>query len=54
MRAQDIPLPLGGDDAAVKKFAQKVEALKRKVSCARAWGASTPGHAALCPRREPL
>ena len=28
---QDIPLPLKGDDAAVKKFAQKVEALKRKV-----------------------
>ena len=30
---QDIPLPLKGDDAAVKKFAQKVEALKRKVGC---------------------
>ncbi|KAK9822630.1 hypothetical protein WJX81_000374 [Elliptochloris bilobata] len=28
---KDIPLPLKGDDAAVKKFAQKVEALKRKV-----------------------
>ena len=29
--AQNIPIPLTGDDAAVKKYAAEVEALKKKV-----------------------
>ena len=28
---QNIPLPLTGDDAAVKKYASDVEALKQKI-----------------------
>ena len=32
---QEITLPLSGDDAAVRNFAQKVDALKKKVRCSR-------------------
>lgn len=32
---QSINIPLTGDDAAVKKYAQEVEALKQKVRRAR-------------------
>lgn len=30
-RPQSIPIPLTGDDAAIKKYSQEVEALKKKV-----------------------
>ena len=33
---QNIVIPLDGDDAAIKKYAQQVEALKQKVRSDRA------------------